>query len=127
VRVVVLDSLPAPTIEPPSLASNAGSWFGRYWNTLAMLGVAMFSLLILRSAVNGKQADPGNASAAGPALALQGDEPQAKGDASSEQQEERPKLRLRKGNSLKDDLADIVRDDPDAAADILRAWIGKAG
>lgn len=128
VRVVVLDTLPAPPLEAPSLASNATAWLGSYWNTLAMLGVAMFSLLILKSAVNSKQPDAGGAaSAAGPALTLQGDESQAKGDASAEPQEERPKLRLRKGNSLKDDLADIVRDDPDAAADILRAWIGKAG
>jgi flagellar M-ring protein FliF len=128
VRVVVLDSLPVPSIEPPSLASNASSWFGHYWNTLAMLGVAMFSLLILRSVVNGKQGDAAGVPAAGgPALTLQNDETQAKGETSAEPQEDRPKLRLRKGNSLKDDLADIVRDDPDAAADILRSWIGKAG
>jgi flagellar biosynthesis/type III secretory pathway M-ring protein FliF/YscJ len=39
----------------------------------------------------------------------------------------RPKLRLRKGTSVKDDLLEIVREDPDAAADILRSWITKAG
>jgi len=39
---------------------------------------------------------------------------------------EKPKLRLRKGTSVKDDLMDIVREDPDAAADILRSWIAKA-
>jgi flagellar biosynthesis/type III secretory pathway M-ring protein FliF/YscJ len=33
---------------------------------------------------------------------------------------------LRKNNSVKDDLINIVRDDPDAAADILRSWIAKA-
>ena len=128
VRVVVLDSLPAPSLEPPSMASTASSWFGHYWNTLAMLGVAMFSLLVLRSVVNGKPGDAGGASAAaGPVLALQNDEPSAKPEATGEQAEERPKLRLKKGSSLKDDLTDIVRDDPDAAADILRSWIGKAG
>jgi flagellar M-ring protein FliF len=128
VRVVVLDSLPAPSLEPPSMASTASSWFGRYWNTLAMLGVAMFSLLVLRSVVNGKPGDAGGApAAAGPVLALQSDEPSAKPESTGQQAEERPKLRLRKGSSLKDDLTDIVRDDPDAAADILRSWIGKAG
>ena len=39
----------------------------------------------------------------------------------------RPKLRLNKGPTLKDDLTDIVREDPDAAAAILRNWIGNAG
>jgi flagellar M-ring protein FliF len=128
VRVVVLDSLPAPSLEPPSMASTASNWFGHYWNTLAMLGVAMFSLLVLRSVVNGKPGDAGGTpAAAGPVLALQKDEPLAKPESTGEQAEERPKLRLKKGSSLKDDLTDIVRDDPDAAADILRSWIGKAG
>jgi flagellar M-ring protein FliF len=128
VRVVVLDSLPVPAIEPPSLASNATSWLGHYWNTLAMLGVAVFSLIVLRSVVNGKPGDGATGLAlTGPALASQNDEPSAAGEAKAEPQEERPKLRLRKGNSLKDDLADIVREDPDAAADILRSWIAKAG
>jgi hypothetical protein len=36
-------------------------------------------------------------------------------------------LRFKKGKSLKDDLVEIVREDPDAAADILRSWISKAG
>ena len=64
VRVVVLDSLPVPTIEAPSMASKAMAWTGRYWNTLAMLGVAMFSLLVLRSVVNGKPSEPASSAAA---------------------------------------------------------------
>ncbi len=59
VRVSVLDSLPVATIAPPSMASTATSWIGRYWSTLAMLGVAMFSLLVMRSVVNGKPGDAG--------------------------------------------------------------------
>jgi hypothetical protein len=39
----------------------------------------------------------------------------------------RPKLKLKKGPSLKDDLTDMVREDPDAAAAILRTWISTAG
>jgi flagellar M-ring protein FliF len=128
VRVVVLDSLPSPSIEPPSMVSTASTWFGHYWNTLAMLGVAMFSLLVLRSVVNGKGGDTGSTPAAtGPVLALQNDDPAGKTDSPTEQAEERPRLRLKKGSSMKDDLTEIVRDDPDAAADILRSWIGKAG
>ncbi len=128
VRVVVLDSLPTPSIEPPSMASTASSWFGHYWNTLAMLGVAMFSLLVLRSVVNGKPGEAsGTPAAAGPVLALQNDEPSAKPESQTEQADDRPRLKLKKGSSLKDDLTDIVRDDPDAAADILRSWIGKTG
>ena len=95
-----------------------------------MLGVAMFSLMVLRNVVNGQPTNSGTpASAAAPTLKLQGDEPQAVSPAASnaEAPQERPRLRLKKGTSLKDDLAEIVREDPDTAADILRAWIGKAG
>jgi flagellar M-ring protein FliF len=129
VRVVVLDSLPVPAIAEPSMASTATSWFGRYWNTLAMLGVAMFSLLVLRSVVNAKPSEiAGGSAAATPGLTLDADEPQAKAESTTEDpQENRPRLKLKKGTSLKDDLVDIVRDDPNAAADILRSWIGKAG
>ena len=130
VRVVVLDSLPAPIIEPPSTSSRALAWAGRYWGTIAMLGVAMFSLLVLRSIVKGSPpADA--ATAAVPALTLHGDDSTNQANESSGGEDEppadRPRLRLKKPKSLKDDLVQIVHDDPNAAADILRSWIGKAG
>lgn len=130
VKVVVLDSLPTPTLEPPSIASTAVAWTGRYWSTLAMLGVAMFSLLVLRSVVRGTPpAEGSGAAAAPPTLTLHTEEPASStpGEEASDEQSERPRLRLKKGKSLKDDLVEIVREDPDAAADILRSWIGKAG
>ena len=40
---------------------------------------------------------------------------------------QRPRLRLKKGPTLKDDLTEMVREDPDGAAAILRTWIGNAG
>jgi flagellar M-ring protein FliF len=131
VKVVVMDSLPVPTIEPPSLASTAVAWTSRYWNTLAMLGVAVFSLLVLRSVVRGTPTTEGAAAAAGPTLTLHTDEPAREAKAQTREDEDgdtdRPRLRLKKGKSLKDDLVEIVREDPDAAAEILRSWIGKAG
>jgi flagellar M-ring protein FliF len=47
----------------------------------------------------------------------------AAGEEPDEEEERRPRLKLKKGHSLKDDLTDIVREDPDAAAAILRSWI----
>jgi flagellar M-ring protein FliF len=129
VRVVVLDSLPVPAIEPPSTANRALAWTGRYWSTLAMLGVAMFSLLVLRSVVRGgSSVAAAGGGATSPALTLHVDEPAARAGNSEEQSDDdRPRLRLKKGKSLKDDLVEIVREDPDVAAEILRSWIGKAG
>ena len=58
------------------------AWTGRYWSTLAMLGVAMFSLLVLRSVVNGKPSDPASAAAASASsLTLHADEPKAAADS----------------------------------------------
>ncbi len=127
VRVVVLDSLPVPAIEPPSMTSQAVAWTGRYWSTLAMLGVAMFSLLVLRSVVNGKPGDAAIAAAPNAPLTLQADEPKSDSAGGATTDDNRPRLRLKKGKSLKDDLVEVVREDPDAAADILRSWIAKAG
>jgi flagellar M-ring protein FliF len=129
VKVEFLDSLPLPTIEPPSTASQALAWASRYWGTVAMLGVAMFSLLIMRSVVkNGATSEPPGAGAAAPALTLHSEETptHGAGETSEEESEnDRPRLRLKKGKSLKDDLVEIVHEDPDAAAEILRSWIGK--
>jgi flagellar M-ring protein FliF len=128
VRVVILDSLPVPSIEPPSTTSQALAWTGRYWSTLAMLGVAMFSLLVLRSVVKGAGSGQGAGDAlATPALTLQAGEGAPAADEEAEAKEEPlPRIRLKKSKSLKDDLLQIVHEDPDAAADILRSWISKA-
>ena len=49
---------------------------------------------------------------------------------SEEEEREAPQKRFAKrlasGPSLKDELAEMVREDPDAAASILRTWIGNA-
>jgi flagellar M-ring protein FliF len=87
----------------------------------------MFSLLIMRSVVKGVPPSEGT-SAVAPALTLHTDDaPQrdANDTAEEEPAESRPRLRLKKGKSLKDDLVEIVHEDPDAAAEILRSWIGK--
>jgi flagellar M-ring protein FliF len=140
VKVVSLATLPEAPIVPPSMSSKAIAWTGQYWNTLAMLGVAMFSLMVLRSMVKGAPgpAAPHGAHAA-PELTLTSEAPapghahahahahDAAEPAAEAPPDDRPRLRLRKGTSIKDDLVDIVREDPDAAADILRSWIGKAG
>ena len=93
-----------------------------------MLGVAMFSLLVLRV---GRERAPAGSGAPlrprRPTLTLHADETAAGWQAGDPDAPERTRLRMKKGISLKDDLADMVREDPDAAAAILKSWIGKAG
>jgi flagellar M-ring protein FliF len=91
-----------------------------------MLGLAVFSLVMLRSIV---RSGPGENSTpvTKPSLLLNPDEsPEAELDRDSSEPP-RQRLKLRKPHSLKEDLAEIVREDPDAAATILRNWINNAG
>jgi flagellar M-ring protein FliF len=114
-----------PEIAPipePTLSETAMAWTAAHWTMLAMFGLALASLWMLRSMVKsaGKQRE---APAGRPTLQL--DLP-AGGEGSEEEEAQQPRLRLNKGPTLKDDLAQLVRDDPDTAATILRAWINDA-
>ncbi len=127
VNVEIFDSVVPPRVEPPSLASNAFVWASNYWPTLSLIGLAAFSLLLMRSVVNGRPAPnlaPTLEVAAANGAASSGSGARSSGD---DEDDDRPKLKLRKDRSLKDDLADLVREDPDSAAAILKNWIGKAG
>jgi flagellar M-ring protein FliF len=127
VQVVVLDSIAAPEIEPPSTANNAMAWAGRHWSSVAMILVAMFSLMVLKSVVKASPSGGGTAPlAAAPTLTVHAEEP-SHDEAAGSNEPARTRLKIKKGATLKDDLADMVREDPDAAASILRSWIGKAG
>lgn len=126
VQVVVIDEPTPPQAEPPTLASEVMWWTGRHAGTIGMLGLAAFSLLVLRSMVK----SPPTGGDGGPAAAAaniklddEGDQPETPEDDTPP----RPKLKLKKPESLKDDLAEMVREDPDTAAAILKTWISSAG
>ncbi len=132
VKVGFFFDAPKPEMVPPSTMSNALSWGSRYGNTMAMAGLAIFSLVMLRSIVNSTN---GNSLPPGRTASLQlegigGNSGESHRSQSAEDDDDdgtRPKLKLRKADTLKDDLADMVSGDPDAAAAILRSWINNAG
>jgi flagellar M-ring protein FliF len=115
--------------EVPTLAmtDQALSWLSSSWSTLGMIGLVFFSLLTLRSMVRTAGAAAAEQPAASPiAAAVEAAEPEEE-EASAEAKPKRLKRRLAgTGPTLRDELADIVREDPDAAANILRGWIGNA-
>jgi len=81
---------------------------------------------VLKSVVTAAPQDGGgNAPNLSPTLTVQAEhaEPES---AEESDEPQRTRLRIKKGVSLKDDLAEMVKEDPDAAAAILRSWIGKA-
>ena len=134
VEVTVFQSLTPAPLEPPSMGSTALVWASQNLQTLVMAGIALVGLMMLRSLI--KATPPARASAAlgTPALAVEGVGATSAGgaagggvgDGEAADGSERQRLKMKKGPTLRDDLTDIVREDPDAAAAILRSWIGNA-
>ncbi|MEN0109781.1 MAG: hypothetical protein AAF805_03570, partial [Planctomycetota bacterium] len=117
---------PRPEIPPPSATAGALAMASDYAGPLAMTGLAVFSLLMLRSIVSSS----GDSEPTGglPSLQLDGETLAAApgGGGAEDEDGERPRLKLKKADTVKDDLTDMVSSDPDAAAAILRNWINNA-
>ncbi len=132
VAVSFFETLTPEPIEAPSTANNALVWASQNFNTLTMAGVALFGLVMLRSLVKGIPTPDPLAAPATPTLALVGggsageSKPETNEEAESENAR-RPRLKLKKGTNLRDELTAIVKEDPDSAAAILRTWISNAG
>lgn len=125
VTVTTFYQLPGGAIAAPSTGEVALGWLVANWSTAGMIGLGLFSLVMLRSMV---RAAP--AATAVPDLPLPPPPPPAekaaeKGTAEPEGKgANRLKRRNGSGQSLRDELAEMVREDPDTAASILRTWIG---
>jgi flagellar M-ring protein FliF len=120
------DGLTTTEIPLPTTGENVVTWLAEHWTTLGMAALALFALVMLRSMVRSVAAIPSRESAAAAALhAAPGDE----AGPVEEQPADKPGApRLRRygiaGPSLRDELTQLVQDDPDAAANVLRTWIG---
>ena len=132
---VFVDSYPdMPLADPPpeSLAVTATAWLSQSWQTLALMGLVGAALISLRSFAKTVPASNDRDFERGFDLPLddasdidlsslteeENEEiaPQAEGETAP--------LRLRTtGGDIKNDLTALVRDNPDAAATMLRNWI----
>jgi flagellar M-ring protein FliF len=123
VTVTSFQDMPSEPMPAPSTTERALVWFGQHWGTLGMIGLAGFSLLVLRSMI---RATPTGAKVA-PAAAAGSTETEQKEERSAAAATARRLARFAAGGpSLRDELSDLVREDTDAAANILRTWIGSA-
>jgi flagellar M-ring protein FliF len=126
VQVTTFQDIQPPPIAPPGAGENTVGWLVDNWSTLGMIALAFFGLWMLRSLVRSAAAPP--RSEAAPAIQL------AAGTAEEHEDEKEPETakagasRLRRfgtsGPSLRDELTQLVQEDPDAAANVLRTWIG---
>jgi flagellar M-ring protein FliF len=133
-RIKVWSFAPPPTTAPvlPGFQDNALAWLAQNWSTLGMIGLALLGLRFLRSMIKSMPA-PVAAPAVAQAIDVQpklsvvsANEETASGDEAAPKRS-RLKRRGSGGPSLRDELSEMVREDPDAAVSILRNWIGSAG
>ena len=127
VQVTSYDDLPPEPIAAPGTASVALAWLGDNWRTLALVGLGIFSLLFLRGMVRSANAQAGTVPSAAP-LMPQLSTPATQAQEVAEEPVSAPMLarhRSSGGTSLRDELTVLVKDDPDAAANVLRTWIGE--
>ncbi|TWT43180.1 hypothetical protein [Botrimarina hoheduenensis] len=130
VQIAFVDVLPRPEPTPPGAVSDLFAMVGPYANSIGMAGLAVFSLVMLRSIASSKGSPEPTGSFPPLRLDTGGSASgSSKGSASDDEpaDADRPRLKLKRAESLKDDLTDMVGSDPDAAAAILRSWINNAG
>ncbi|MDA1053679.1 MAG: hypothetical protein O3C40_24790 [Planctomycetota bacterium] len=132
VTVTPYTDLPMPEPPAPSLADTAGAWFASNWQTLAMLGVALFGVVFLRGMIQSAQgsamaAVEGNSEAVQRMAELNGNDEDDDEDKESAAFGNSLRGRFQSsGRSLRDELTELVREDPDAAASVLQNWITEA-
>jgi flagellar M-ring protein FliF len=117
VQVGVFSPIVPEPIPEASLTENAVAWLGQSWSTLGLIGLGFFSLLMIRSMVKSSPA-----SEAGEAVAVEANGSDGE-TASGEPQRKLTRFGT-SGKSLKEELSELVAEDPDTAAVILRNWIG---
>jgi flagellar M-ring protein FliF len=127
VTVTTFQDLKPAEIPGPGVPQRAMTWLGGNWPTLAMVGLVLVSVGMLRSALRGV---PAAASAETSPISSRMSAAETKTEESEEPVEATAARRLRRitgsGPSLRDELSEIVKEDPDSAASILRTWIGQA-
>ena len=129
VAVSTFYQFPEPPPREATFEDNAQAWLSQNSNTLGLSGLAVIGLIVLRSMIKSATA-PTDAPSDAPleipsTLSLVGEE--AHGEPEENTSPGHLRHRASRGPSLRDELSDIVRDDPEAAVTILRTWIGNAG
>lgn len=123
VKVTTFDHV-TPQSPTAETAVNAGlAWLGQNWANVGMLLLGLVSLLFLRSMVRGAE-EPRAQPAASLNVVTADNE-----SASESQQPAAPKRSLRRPAtelSLREELSQMVKEDPDAAASVIKGWIGGA-
>lgn len=124
--IVVRTDFDPPAVAPAAADTMAGvlAWLSTNWPTFGMIFLGLFGLMMMRSMVNSAMA---SSAAVNNAPTLAESKSNAGGGAATETEEEKARRSFEAaGPNLRDELADLVDSDPEAAAKVLRQWIGEA-
>ncbi|MBI85600.1 MAG: hypothetical protein CMJ81_20595 [Planctomycetaceae bacterium] len=129
ITIVSFENTIVPRATEPPATVLVANWLNQNWSTLGMMGIGIFSLLMLRSMVRSVPSV-----ATGPTVALEKNSSSSKSwsagsheidEADNDPGNPEPFVRrTAKTPTLRDELAEVVREDPEAAAKVLSTWIG---
>jgi len=126
ITVATYVDLPGPAVAAPTAVAQATGWFSDNWRSVAMVAVGLFSLLMLRSMLRSTAGSPAPVPAAQAAAESSGSS-QSEDAADETDAGAAVKRRFQTtGPNLRMELQELVKEDPDTAANILRSWIGDA-
>ncbi|HEY1600101.1 MAG TPA: hypothetical protein VGG64_10890 [Pirellulales bacterium] len=112
-------------IEPdqpePSSSTIAVDWVLSNWSTWIVIAAMTIGLMTLRSTLRAARRSP-----RGKATDVPADGQPRRGVVPPSKRPSETARPVTAGRSLRDELADAVRKDPSAAANILRSWIGNS-
>ncbi len=125
VRVTVGRNIKPDPFPQPAMTSTAMTWLGENWGMLGVIVLAFASLGMLRSMIKSTPLESAVGQQPGTALTAETGTPAEEGGEEGMDRQQRRLARFAAGGaSLRDELTELVQDDPDAAANILRTWIG---
>jgi flagellar M-ring protein FliF len=114
--------IPAPETPLSQFQQAALKWLGQSWSTLGMIGLALVSLLVLRSMV---RSTPTTATQPAKAQRAAMDEDAPNSEPAKPRRGQRRQRFDAASPSFREELSAIVEDDPETAANVLRNWIGQ--
>jgi flagellar M-ring protein FliF len=136
ISVQTYTDLPTPEVPEPTLAENTLVWLAGSWSTVALIFLVLISLGMmfswLKSPINGvgstdKRFEEGFGleipSVPIDQLDLSAEKSAEGGDAEGRR---RPLALEVTGQEMKEDLSTIIKENPDAAVNLIKAWIGEA-
>ena len=131
VSVYAFTDLPQPEFPTPSMASNAATWLGQSWSTLALMALVLLSLGMMFSWIKSQgEANTDRKFAEGFGLEVpdMGDELElSEGENAELGESKRPRAQFEvSGGEMKEDLSALIKDNPDAVVNLLKSWIGEA-